>query len=446
MRLRQMAQIYIRGSFANITMRGLDEEQQAEVERYTAAIVNSPKMAPNRNEFATVLGHTIGGDYYEDRKAADQEFYIAVWRGVVHLLYHRSYSFVCEHCNQASYLTQRNKPALFERRYPVCPSCKHVRIVDPGGTTLARGQYLPEPEFEQLLTESIRAGLEPPVKGSPILHTPGDSKVEDPYTVLNDPEQLNKFFTGFVWNYFRQIIKENEIRHHQKGPQREIGAADRVAVLEVLSMLDQYRVKREYEERAEPHSGHYHIYCQTACTPPELTVEFAQILAKYREHDVNITYDDRCILIPSRGVAPRVEALVVRPSPVLVAAEAVSIKDTGEESYTVDRLDYRTVRGVKVSQESGMHAIESDDVIQVVRQSLPDGACQDVLDLLVGRGEHYEANIHQANHHGQITRKETIASILNIPSRQVSQHLDRIRHVLLANDVVCHSRDDEDYT
>lgn len=428
-RLRQMPELFLRGALANETMKNLTPEQRVEVDRVVIYVRDHFKLVPNRSEVTKQLGRTIGGDYREDRATADQEFQIAIWRGVVHLLYHCSYSFRCTNCNQTSYLTQRNKPSAMDRRYPVCPSCRSVQITDAGSTDLVVGDYMGFDAYQDYILK-VPAGAVAPQCGSPVVPVPGEKKVPDAQAILGDPGQLHKFFSEFIWNYFRQILNENEITYHQKEPVTETGPADRMAVLEIVSLLGRLKTPYQYCPQSQPEHGLHHIYCHTASTPPEFTAEYTDILTRYGEHGINISNTDHEFIVPDVPTAPMVDALVVRPAPVLMSTTQSRIGATGEEStsYAIERLEYKN------TGESSMVALENKEVLDAIRQSLPDGECQDTFDIISGRGELWEKF---SDEYGDTTpRAGHIAKFLGTTARAVAGHKSKIMVHCLANDFV----------
>lgn len=420
-RLRQMPELFLRGALANETMKHLSQEQKDEVNKICRVVASHPKLGANRAEFTKQLGRTIGGDYREDRSTADQEYQIAIWRGVVHLLYHCSYSFRCTACDQSTYLTQRNKPSAMDRRYPVCPACRKVRITSVGGTDLVVDSFMGFDVYQEYLLH-VPANVEPPTMGTPIVPIPGMDKVTDPHAILADPGQLHKFFSEFIWNYFRQILKENEITYHMKEPQKETGPADRMAVLEIVSLLGRVKTPYQYCVQSQPEEGQHHVYCQTATTPPEFTAEYAELLDKYKTLGIHITHNDREFLIPDVPSSGLIDALVVRPAPVLMSTTQTRIGGSGEEStsYAIERLEYKN------SGETSLAVLENEEILTVIRSTLPDGNCVKTYDILTAQGDIWDDF---STKYGDSTpRAGHIANFLGTTSREINNHR---RHIMI---------------
>src|SRR4051812_32402114 len=93
-RLRQMPELFLRGALANQTMRHLTDQERRESQEITLRIAyqepeNGGVGARTMRTFIQALQKTIRGDYKDDSRNAEVDYVIAVWRGVVQLLYHR---------------------------------------------------------------------------------------------------------------------------------------------------------------------------------------------------------------------------------------------------------------------------------------------------------------------------------------------------------------------
>ena len=126
--LRQMPTLHLRGSLVNQTMKNLTSKEKENIEQLLNKITKHPNLTPHRNEFAKTLSHTIRGDYNDNLKAADQEFQISIFRGIVELLYHRRYSYKCNSCQSSTYVTQRGKPTPINRQTDHCPNCNKAPV------------------------------------------------------------------------------------------------------------------------------------------------------------------------------------------------------------------------------------------------------------------------------------------------------------------------------
>lgn len=438
MRLRQLPQIYLRGAIANETMRHMPKEDQQRVNALTIELTKSPVLAGHRNRFIEKLSHTIGGDYhYKSRTAADQEFQIAVWRAVVYLLYHTDYTYRCDCCANMAYKTQRGKLTAMDRRYPSCPECEAVRIDDPGDSIYKAGDFVKLPDLQKFLKTCEG---KPPTHRSPVAPIRGDKKVPNHATILNHSEQLVKFFGEFIWNYFRQTLRENEIRMHQKEARAVEGPADKIAVEELVSLLVTQKIPHRFERKDNPHGGSYHVIADIMATNHKVSRQIRILIDKYRNLGIIIRVSDTEILVNVAENAPCIEASVSTPQAVCMQGRTAKEEEDDIEVVDIYRhmIDVEN-RGMSM-QEDGIAEVESDDLLDTIRASLSDGA-QKVFDIMMSRGQTYDDFLgYQREVTGEDTYLERppanhIASFLNIGQRLVAGHIEDIKLQCLAHGV-----------
>lgn len=82
MSYQQMPKLYLRGSLCNKTLKNLTSEQQNETEQLVLEISNDQCLRQCKIEFCNALARTIKNDYI-DREVAEQDYMIAIMRGVV---------------------------------------------------------------------------------------------------------------------------------------------------------------------------------------------------------------------------------------------------------------------------------------------------------------------------------------------------------------------------
>ncbi len=358
----QLPQLYLRGSLAKVTMKSLTENEKAIVEHFTNRIVKMQSMQGDKNEFMHQLSVTIGGDYAQyNSKEAEQEFYIAVWRGVVHLLYHKSYEFKCGKCNNTEYQTKRNTLTPINRQFPICPSCEHVKLV-------GSDDYIHFDEVKNSITEIKHE--------SPIKTISGCNKVQQAQEILEDESQVSKFFGEFVWNYFRQIINENKITHQQK-EQKVTGCVDIITTELIISLLKQYNVKYYYE--GIPKNGYHTLHLKVHSTIIEFTTKFVQLANDMRRKGAIIMYTDSSILIKDLGAESPISDIT------MLTTEKVSTVGSGQGG-TDECDDY-----MRILEEENMNTfqdIDTEDTICHIRKLLSPLA-QKVYNLIIQDGYDY---------------------------------------------------------
>ena len=400
-------------------MQHLTPDQQTLVQNTVTDII--PRLQPNcKQHFIRTLKSTIGADYTETA-AATEEYLIAIWRGVVELLCHSTYTYTCTACAASTYKTVRGTLKAFDRRYPSCPNCNAVEIYDPGDSGLKAGTFIHKADLPNYIEAAIsikyavynckgvlipnqyRVGA-PPKARSPLLAIVGHRKYTDAHasTILSDTDQLNKFFTQFINSHLRQIINENGIQYRSSETHQEVGCADHMAVLEICALLKKYRVRNDYNPKDTPvtdPSGHdtttrrqsYHIiYCRPLATPPEFTVAYTRLHQKYLALGCEFQYTTTYIRIPNLPAPPLIKVTISNPTiPVLIASTqdpgaAATDSDTGPTNRLEHSLADRTQHIYRTSlcgKGSPMSEIERNEVFATIRASLPDGPAKQTFDI-----------------------------------------------------------------
>lgn len=436
MRLRQLPQIYLRGAIANETMKHMSSNDQKVINTITEDVVKSPILAGHRHRFVEKLSQTIGGDYnYKSKAAADQEFYIAVWRAVVYLFHHTDYSYCCDACGNMEYQTQRGKSKAMDRRYPVCPECETVKIDNPGTSIYRRGDCVKLPDLQKYLRGYDGT---PPSHVSPISPIKGTKKIPNHDEIMNDSQQMAKFFGEFIWNYFRQTLRENEIKFHQKDPRLVAGPADMMATEEVRSLLTQLKIPHRYEKNANPQDGSYRIIVDIMATNQSVSRALRLLVDKYKEYDITISASDTEIMIEAKNNVPCIEVEVITPQEVCMQGRS-SGEDGDDDNISIIDIYSKNIAaevGGDKMQEDGIAMVESEDLLSTIRNSLKDGA-QKVFDIKLGRGDTYDEFLDfQRGDDGDGAVIEPhashIARFMNVSQRQVTGWLHDIEMQCLA--------------
>lgn len=437
-KVRQLADLFLRGALANETMKHLTPRQKQVAERVCNRVMSHEALTGHKHTFMIKLGTTIKCDY-TDRLMAQQEYRITIWRAVIYLLYHREYSYRCVACNATSYQSQRGAPIKFDRRWDCCPACKQYTIDKPGESGLEAGSFITSTGFEALLLELTRAGRKPPTVYSCIEPIPGKKKVANPSQILNDPAQVKKFFGEFIWNYFRQSIKENKIVHHGRQTRRLTGPVDIVAVRSITQLLKVNKTNYQCDIYC-PVDGYYVIYCHPYALDPDLVLELLELKAFVESYGGEVKVDDgsgqsyldNAILIKDLyGNAPIVDLDIAINEQVQVVTNSVP-KDDDDEPDIVQQLG-------KPDMPYDMQQVEQDDTISALRESLPEGDCRTILDLITNQGEAYERftqmypNDVMANN--GVPRQNRMAEFLGVSQKQIRTHRDIIQVQAIAHGI-----------
>lgn len=431
-KVRQISELYLRGSLATQTMANMTPEEKREAEQLLQMITTHPDMQKHKLQFIRKLGITIAADYANDRTTAEAEFDIAVWRGIVDLHFHREYSFKCKACNKSSYLTQRNKIYPINRVQTPCPNCQKVEVTDAGDTELTIGSFITIEEFQDSY-KYMNNTETPPKYGPTIIAINGEKKYKNSQEILDDPKQLQKFFSEFVWNYFRQHLNENKRVKHKHQPNKIIGRADEVILAELLSLCAQLEIPHNYCKHTEPKSGCHHIRIVGLTTPPEFTVAFSPILKKAREHDIKVTCTHDEICVYCNNSAPLIDGIITQPEHVLVLI-ADHNNDDEQDYNAITQLSYKTVGGIHMDQDNDVEFLDTTELIENIRKSLPNNNCTKVFEILCQQGTTHEefAKIYGDNE----PKNHQIAEFLHTNTKTIKSYKETIQNLCLAFQLV----------
>lgn len=459
--VRQMPGLYLRGSLANVTMKNLTEEEIQFCENLTNLVASHDKMKKHKFKVAQTLGKTIKGDYASDRETAFQEFNIAIWRGVVNLFYHRHYRFRCMSCDSTHKVTKTTgltKP--IDQAHTPCPVCNCVKVTDPGDTDYEVGQFVDHDEFQQSYAE-FQTGI--PKCDSTIVAIPGGGaskeeldellaegkisqvayerrlnqfRYDDPYAIIEDDDQMVKFFGEFVWGYFKQQLRENSRVEHNKKPTRIYGPADEVLVEEILAAAKKWKVQASFCRDTQPENGWYNIQLIGLQTPPEFTGDLMMLMDKAQRSDVRVRVKSGVVRVECNPAAPQIEALVSKPEHVMVLDNNASISDDDDgKTFSIQQVSFKTVGGCKVDPDDESDKIDREDVMRAIYGSLPDGDCRKIFEICKQEGPAYEEFRQEYDYDGE-PKQTHMAKHLGITPRSVKNHLANIRHICLVHEFV----------
>lgn len=419
----------VRGSIATQTMSNLTEEQVKEVDRIVREIKEDPTLAPNKYEFIKQLGKTIGGDYRSDRSIAEHEFAVAVWRATIYLLHHRSYSYSCTLCGATEYETSTGKRKAFDRQYAICPHCSNT-ILDGQIVHLKRltkGYSLID-EDGSPVSEKFRRRVEiDKIVDSPIKTILGDRKVEDPEKILADPEQRCKWYTVWVWNYFRQILNENTIRHHNKQEVEVFGPAHIVAAQIIVNELRRIKHKYYLDESNLDQNREIEILT-SVWTMPASNVGFLQPIREiYRNYGVEIDASSQ-FAIKIRITSDEIQdtqATISTEDPVIMLSLDTPKSNTNNNSTRnwSDILESNSIDSGRNERHSISEIVDEDWMI-AVRRNLPDDICRRIFDIYTQNGESWSEFSDIYGH--KEAAKSHLSKYFGISTRKVEEYRQNI--------------------
>lgn len=427
--VRQMPELYLRGSMANITMANMTSEAKEHVSGLVEFIAEHPKMQGHRQQMMREFGVTIKSDYNDDYMAADEEYKIAIWRGVVDLYYHHNYTFKCRACQSGYYTTKRGRPKQIDRVMIPCPNCDMVEITKQGDTSLTVGSFVTNREFLDSFAD-FPTGSNVPECRSTIDYIAGDKKYDNPDAILNDPDQLRKFFGEYVWNYFRQQINENKRQEYYRTPQLICDRADFVITQEIISACHRTHTDYYYCNRTQPEFGKYNIRIQTMLVPPEFIAEYSLVLNKAKLYGIKVETTASDILVYCDSDAPTIESYIIKPEYISILDSKPS-SENEESEFSVQQVSHKTVRGSRMDFDSHTQAVESLDVLEIIRDALPEGHCRAVFDLSAQVGEIYDK--FSSEYGDGLPRISYMAQFLGVTPKVIKTHQDTIKVICVAN-------------
>ena len=421
-RLRQLPSLYgVRGSIATQTMKNLSREQVDYVEKVVIDIAADDALAGDKFEFIKQLRNTIQCDYRSDSNVAEHEFIIAIWRATVHLLYHCDYDYNCSICGQTEYETSTGKVKAFDRQYPICPKCKKTYYNGEISVLVKKqpkGYTLKTDDGEQIDVHCDKLKeMESKVK-TPMLVVQGAKKIEDPQSVLDDPVQRSKWYSVWIWNYFRQILNENIIKTHNKHQVEMSNPAHLMAAYLIINRLQASKIKYYFDKSLIDTADCLEIFCPTNQMDLSFDKFMLSTFRSYREHGIGFVVTEMSVKITWVGDPPIVDDIMTMEDPVIMLSfdtpstnsnnsdEGGSWKDVLEfntKTDTIDDLDF-----------------EQRDFLKEVRRMLPNNTCRQVMDIYCQTGEIWGEfyKIHQKTSQ---PAKCHIAKFLNISSKKLDE-------------------------
>jgi len=425
--LMQLPSLYgVRGAIATQTMANLDEQQKEYLNEIVQKIANDPSLAADKFEFIRQLGNTIGGDYKSDRSVAEHEFIIAIWRATTYLLYHKDYSYSCLVCSKQQYITSKNTKKAFDRQYPICPNC-HSTIIENSICKLDKSDKkyrIVDENGNVLIEEQKRQDIEKHVT-SPIKAIAGDNKIEDPYVVLNDSQQRSKWYSVWIWNYFRQILNENIIKTHNKHETEISGPAHHMAARELISEIDKLGYKYYFEEPIDD-TRELEIIMNIYSTNKSFVGILVHLTMKYRNYGVEISEHRHGIKIEAKCDPPIMHTTISTEDPVIMLSFSSpsnnnndSDDDTGNWS---DVLESRAIG--HISQD---HSVIDNEWIESTRNNMPDDITRAIFDIYSQTGECWEK--FSTIFGTKSPAKSHIAKFLNVSIKTVEDKKEVVKQI-----------------
>lgn len=315
----QLAKLFLRGSLMNETAKRLTKDQVLKVEALAKEVFNDPALASQRLEFCAALGRTIGNEY-KDYEVGKQDAMISFWKAALLVLYHESKQ--CKNCRK-HYITTNQA----------------VTKCACGGELLVK--WSPKPQ------------------------------------IAIDPIKRKKFFQSVMFNYLKQILRENKPptiteEHTEEGP------APDVAVGIISSRLEKAKISLEVEDVDDNHQV---IHVETGLIPLKTLKQIHELRDDLEEHGVQIHFSWQSISIVSAlDVPPTISRKIIDK----MFAKFTSWDDGGDD----DKSSHRYACEFRVTKTSNKDGDLEDETMEVIRGRLPDLA-QKYFDLIIDTPSDY---------------------------------------------------------
>jgi hypothetical protein len=323
----QLARLFLRGSLMNETAKLVSPEDMKKVDSLMKEAWNDPELQGQKREFCMALSRTIGNEY-KSIDAGMQDCQITFWKASLLVLFHESKQCVNKNCRE-HYTTTQSK---LEK----CEKC--------GGDLVLK--WTPKPQ------------------------------------IAEDPIKRRKFFKAVMFNYLRQIFRENK-PPTMKETRIEGGLAPDVAQRIVKAILEKIREFNYEIDKVD--DDHYTINCETGLIPLKLLQQINDVRTDFEQHGVQITLDWKTITIISLLEVPPTISCKITDK---IYAKFTSFDgNSGEDSEGGfrDHCEHKVLTRMSKVQQDPM---EFSEALDVIRSRLPDDA-QELFDVITNTPQDY---------------------------------------------------------
>jgi hypothetical protein len=254
-------------------------------------------------------------------------------------------------------------------------------------------------------------------------------------SALTDPIQRKKWFQTWVFNYLRQILRENKIPCNRRYKRVKV-RADAAAVVGICDILENlcdsqldigYKrsLRRLYEflEIKETDTG-YILRFDHWAYPIEFISLITDLSNNFKQHNISISYKVDGIIIHGESDDLPLLEVTQHTSEFVKAVSFDATTNDGNETFK-DNLEMEATR---MRNDNSTMIMEQNDVISKLRGSVPQEA-KPILDILMEemRPEDY------INKFGESQPKIAhMAEYLNISSKEVKRLKEVIKTHCLA--------------
>jgi len=327
----------------------------------------------------------------------------------------------------------------------VCPEClieKKVHIVHAEQECLGDLDisWEPKPEIASEVTftcNNIRKHKVPNSDGD--IHLPHTWKEQhdgDPVEsscsqcekiIKGDYIKRKKFFQTYLFNYLKQILKENKPPSIKEELELSSPADDVLMEMICELLTDEKNRKKNKVEHSTLSEDHSHtIFCETGLIPQRMILQIAELKDEFEPMGVNVaTSHNQIHITPLFNLNDRFYAKMITRLKVKKAfVKHVSLDGPDDDSNNFrDFCEYKAKPDITVYSEQ---IIDELDRISVIRSRLPENA-REVLDLIVHTPDAYYKEFRTERIH-----KNHVMQFLGKSQREVEEAFSAIKCHLLA--------------
>lgn len=414
--MSQLAKLHIRGKLVTVTARNLTLQQNLEAQNAADLAFNDPELRRAKTMFCARLGHTIKNEY-KDVETALQEVLISFWMTSVDILFHRP------------------KKAIIKIINATCSDCRAVCMVKEMPIKVcacgSTNRFKAPADLIDRTTNEVEDYYR---------ITTGKPAPERDLSILHNPTQRRKFYKTCMWNYLRQIIRENTYPK-AISTVKLTDYADNVvfqqvqAALEASLIADEVIIKKEILASSTKKKAiitkPYTIIAPTMLLPADVCQKLHAISVYASSHGVKLTIKDHAdgdlgeIIISCDGPAEVVTSDVTTNTRLHQISLDISSDDESDNSFR------EHIESHSSTAQDKLIVGDSDycDGAAVVRNRLCVNG-QLIFDLIVNPCKEY------VERYGANPCKAHIAAFLGISPREVQRQWEIIALQMRAVDLV----------
>lgn len=327
-------------------MVNLTPEQKEKIDNVLAKIIKNQSLTSHKQRYAKILRQTIGSDY-KSQEAAEQDFLVVVWRGLVMLYYHHDYEFKCRYCKSSTYKNKTGATSEIRKRLEVCPNC----------------------------------GADSSVGISPIKVIKIAPKHNDPDSVVNDEDQLSKWFSRQISNATGQQLRENPITQATKTVST-IDYADKQIISSLLKTLSHHKIRAR--KIASPNSSVTEIFFDIPSVSSKIIGNVIELKRESIKKGVIFTISNFGVTIDRTDECEFVSISVTEKLPISITVDS----QTSNQDY--NPLDIS-------DGSNSINGVIAIDSISTILSKCEDETMKRYVEILMESGPGYELYLETFN-------------------------------------------------